>query len=161
MYLNYKSNLVTHLFLNRFSMVYSLKLTKQQWTCCTELSLMWLMGTITYLLYLFKFKFNDSFFTILRDFWSLSRYPNLKSVRELIYKRGYGKLNKQRIALTDNSIIEQVHYFILLLLLLLSQFEFLHRMLLTWLNDTLGTRQARSHIHWRSYPWDHNCRTPF
>ncbi|ESR66464.1 60S ribosomal protein L7-2 [Citrus sinensis] len=34
-------------------------------------------------------------------------YPNLKSVKELIYKRGYGKLNKQRIALTDNSIIEQ------------------------------------------------------
>uniref|UniRef100_K7LUQ4 Ribosomal protein L30 ferredoxin-like fold domain-containing protein n=2 Tax=Glycine subgen. Soja TaxID=1462606 RepID=K7LUQ4_SOYBN len=35
-------------------------------------------------------------------------YPNLKSVRELIYKKGYGKLNKQRTALTDNSIIEQV-----------------------------------------------------
>ncbi|KAJ8766977.1 hypothetical protein K2173_012452 [Erythroxylum novogranatense] len=35
-------------------------------------------------------------------------YPNLKSVRELIYKRGYGKVNGQRIALTDNSIIEQV-----------------------------------------------------
>ncbi|KAF6144891.1 hypothetical protein GIB67_023954 [Kingdonia uniflora] len=34
-------------------------------------------------------------------------YPNLKSVKELIYKRGYGKLNKRRIALTDNSIIEQ------------------------------------------------------
>ncbi|GFZ08180.1 ribosomal protein L30/L7 family protein [Actinidia rufa] len=34
-------------------------------------------------------------------------YPNLKSVKELIYKRGYGKLNKQRIPLTDNSIIEQ------------------------------------------------------
>ncbi|KAI4387505.1 hypothetical protein MLD38_005333 [Melastoma candidum] len=34
-------------------------------------------------------------------------YPNLKSVRELIYKRGYGKLNQQRIALTDNSIVEQ------------------------------------------------------
>ncbi|XP_057726499.1 60S ribosomal protein L7-2-like isoform X1 [Arachis stenosperma] len=34
-------------------------------------------------------------------------YPNLKSVRELIYKRGYGKVDKQRIALTDNSIIEQ------------------------------------------------------
>ncbi|RWR84272.1 ribosomal protein L7e large subunit [Cinnamomum micranthum f. kanehirae] len=30
-----------------------------------------------------------------------------QSVRELIYKRGYGKLNKQRIALTDNSVIEQ------------------------------------------------------
>ncbi|KAG9443782.1 hypothetical protein H6P81_015122 [Aristolochia fimbriata] len=34
-------------------------------------------------------------------------YPNLKSVRELIYKRGHGKINKQRIGLTDNSIIEQ------------------------------------------------------
>ncbi|XP_028795099.1 60S ribosomal protein L7-2-like [Neltuma alba] len=34
-------------------------------------------------------------------------YPNLKSVRELIYKRGYGKVDKQRVALTDNSIIEQ------------------------------------------------------
>jgi len=34
-------------------------------------------------------------------------YPNLKSVRELIYKRGYGKLNKQRTPLIDNSVIEQ------------------------------------------------------
>ncbi|KAF9679823.1 hypothetical protein SADUNF_Sadunf06G0055100 [Salix dunnii] len=34
-------------------------------------------------------------------------YPNLKSVKELIYKRGYGKLNQQRIPLTDNSIVEQ------------------------------------------------------
>nr|KAJ0188751.1 hypothetical protein LSAT_V11C900498590 [Lactuca sativa] len=37
----------------------------------------------------------------------LIEYPNLKSVKELIYKRGYGKLNKQRIPLTDNSIVEQ------------------------------------------------------
>eukprot|EP00250_Pteridium_aquilinum_P035840 c9991_g1_i1 orf=166-909(+) len=34
-------------------------------------------------------------------------YPNLKSIRELIYKRGFGKVDKQRIPLTDNSIIEQ------------------------------------------------------
>ncbi|KAK4968768.1 60S ribosomal protein L7 [Elasticomyces elasticus] len=34
-------------------------------------------------------------------------YPNLKSVRELIYKRGYGKVDKQRIPLTDNAIIEE------------------------------------------------------
>jgi len=34
-------------------------------------------------------------------------YPNLKTVRELIYKRGYGKIDKQRIPLTDNSIIEE------------------------------------------------------
>jgi len=34
-------------------------------------------------------------------------YPNLKSVKELVYKRGYGKINRQRIALTDNAIVEQ------------------------------------------------------
>jgi len=34
-------------------------------------------------------------------------YPNLKSVRELIYKRGHGKVGKSRIALTDNTIIEK------------------------------------------------------
>merc|ERR1712022_85608 len=33
-------------------------------------------------------------------------YPNLKSVRELIYKRGFGKINKQRLPLNDNSVIE-------------------------------------------------------
>ena len=33
-------------------------------------------------------------------------YPNLKTVRELIYKRGYAKVNKQRIPITDNKIIE-------------------------------------------------------
>ncbi|KAG5594192.1 hypothetical protein H5410_035424 [Solanum commersonii] len=35
-------------------------------------------------------------------------YPNLKSIKELIYKRGYGKVDKQRIALTDNAVVEQV-----------------------------------------------------
>jgi len=34
-------------------------------------------------------------------------YPNLKTVREMIYKRGYGKVNRQRIPLTDNAIIER------------------------------------------------------
>ncbi|RKP18578.1 hypothetical protein ROZALSC1DRAFT_29749 [Rozella allomycis CSF55] len=34
-------------------------------------------------------------------------YPNLKSVRELLYKRGFGKINGQRIALSDNAVIEQ------------------------------------------------------
>ncbi|KAF2236834.1 60S ribosomal protein L7 [Viridothelium virens] len=34
-------------------------------------------------------------------------YPNLKSVRELILKRGYGKIEKQRIPLTDNELIEK------------------------------------------------------
>lgn len=35
-------------------------------------------------------------------------YPSLKTVRELIYKRGYGKVNKNRLPLTDNSVIEEV-----------------------------------------------------
>ncbi|KAF9877379.1 60S ribosomal protein L7 [Colletotrichum karsti] len=39
--------------------------------------------------------------------WVAYGYPNLKSVKELVYKRGYGKINKQRIALTDNAIIEE------------------------------------------------------
>lgn len=36
-----------------------------------------------------------------------SSEPNLKSVRELIYKRGYGKVDKQRIPLSNNAVIEQ------------------------------------------------------
>merc|ERR1719470_745127 len=34
-------------------------------------------------------------------------YPNLKSVRELVYKRGFGKIDNKRIALTDNALIEK------------------------------------------------------
>merc|ERR1719284_1772921 len=32
-------------------------------------------------------------------------YPSLKTVRELVYKRGFGKVNKQRIPISDNEII--------------------------------------------------------
>eukprot|EP00238_Polyblepharides_amylifera_P008683 CAMPEP_0196573200 /NCGR_PEP_ID=MMETSP1081-20130531/3117_1 /TAXON_ID=36882 /ORGANISM="Pyramimonas amylifera, Strain CCMP720" /LENGTH=238 /DNA_ID=CAMNT_0041890825 /DNA_START=63 /DNA_END=779 /DNA_ORIENTATION=- len=35
-------------------------------------------------------------------------YPNLKTVKELVYKRGFGKVDKQRIPLTDNSVVEKV-----------------------------------------------------
>ena len=34
------------------------------------------------------------------------RYPSLKTVRDLIYKRGHGKVKGRRTALTENSIIE-------------------------------------------------------
>jgi len=34
-------------------------------------------------------------------------YPNLKSVRELIYKRGFGKVQMRRIPITCNEIIEK------------------------------------------------------
>jgi len=32
-------------------------------------------------------------------------YPSLKTVRALVYKRGFGKVTKQRIPLSDNSVI--------------------------------------------------------
>ncbi|XP_077990062.1 large ribosomal subunit protein uL30-like [Glandiceps talaboti] len=35
-------------------------------------------------------------------------YPNLKSTRELIYKRGYGKIDGKRIPLTHNVLVEKV-----------------------------------------------------
>jgi len=34
-------------------------------------------------------------------------YPNMKSVRELIYKRGHGKIRGARTPITDNKIIEE------------------------------------------------------
>ncbi|XP_017465411.1 PREDICTED: 60S ribosomal protein L7-like [Rhagoletis zephyria] len=34
-------------------------------------------------------------------------YPNLKSVRELIYKRGIVKHNHQRVSISDNFVIER------------------------------------------------------
>ena len=33
-------------------------------------------------------------------------YPNLKTVQDLIYKRGFLKINKQRIPITSNAVIE-------------------------------------------------------
>ena len=36
------------------------------------------------------------------------RYPNLKTVRELVYKRGFVKVDRRRTPLTENSIIENV-----------------------------------------------------
>ncbi|XP_061346133.1 large ribosomal subunit protein uL30y-like, partial [Gastrolobium bilobum] len=33
--------------------------------------------------------------------------PNLKSIKELIYKKGYAKIDKRKVPLTDNNIIEQ------------------------------------------------------
>jgi len=34
-------------------------------------------------------------------------YPNLKTVRELVYKRGFAKVNGQRVPILDNNIIEE------------------------------------------------------
>merc|ERR1711941_188924 len=34
-------------------------------------------------------------------------YPNLKTVKELVYKRGFAKVNGQRVPITSNDVIEQ------------------------------------------------------
>lgn len=34
--------------------------------------------------------------------------PNLKTVKELVYKRGFGKVDRQRIPISDNEVIEKV-----------------------------------------------------
>jgi 60S ribosomal protein uL30 len=34
-------------------------------------------------------------------------YPNLKTIKDLIYKRGFAKVNGSRIPITDNSIVEK------------------------------------------------------
>jgi len=35
-------------------------------------------------------------------------YPNLKTTRELIYKRGHGKVDKKRVPLDSNDVVEKV-----------------------------------------------------
>merc|ERR1711993_23122 len=35
-------------------------------------------------------------------------YPNLKTIRDLVYKRGFAKINHQRIPISNNEVIEQV-----------------------------------------------------
>jgi len=54
-------------------------------------------------------KLNHATLTMLRLVEAYITYgpPSLKTVTELVYKRGFGKVNKQRIPLTDNAIIEK------------------------------------------------------
>jgi len=54
-------------------------------------------------------KVNHATMTMLRYVEPFVTYgePSKKVVSDLIYKRGFGKVNKQRIPLTDNSVIEK------------------------------------------------------
>jgi 60S ribosomal protein uL30 len=54
-------------------------------------------------------KVNHATMTMLRLVEPYITYgpPNLKTISELIYKRGFGKLHRQRIPLADNKIIAQ------------------------------------------------------
>jgi large subunit ribosomal protein L7e len=35
------------------------------------------------------------------------RIPSLKTVKEIIYKKGYGRIGPQKVPLTDNAVIER------------------------------------------------------
>merc|ERR1719209_564654 len=35
-------------------------------------------------------------------------YPNLKTIREVVYKRGFAKVNHQRIPISNNEVVEEV-----------------------------------------------------
>ena len=39
--------------------------------------------------------------------WVTYGFPTRKTIREMIYKRGYGKLNRQRIPLSSNEVVEK------------------------------------------------------
>lgn len=47
-------------------------------------------------------------------FW---RYPNFKNVQEIIYKKGYTKIDEKIVPLTDNNIIEQVSSLLILVVI--------------------------------------------
>lgn len=54
-------------------------------------------------------KLNESTIRMLRliEPYVTYGYPSRSTVEKLIYKRGFGKLNKQRIPIADNSVIEE------------------------------------------------------
>jgi len=54
-------------------------------------------------------RINDAILKMLKlvDPYIAWGYPNLKTVKELIYKRGFARINGQRIPITDNRIIEK------------------------------------------------------
>lgn len=35
-------------------------------------------------------------------------YPTVSTIRNLVYKRGYGRVNKQRVALSSNEVVNDV-----------------------------------------------------
>lgn len=69
---------------DKFIMVHSLELTRPPPTSSEELNLTLHSGI----------KFN------------LYSYPSRETIRKLVLKRGYGKINHQRIPLTNNRLVE-------------------------------------------------------
>ena len=41
------------------------------------------------------------------EMFFLFRYPNLKTIRDLVYKRGFAKAQGRRMPLSDNALIEK------------------------------------------------------
>ena len=53
-------------------------------------------------------KLNEATIRMLRviEPYATYGYPTLKTIRDLIYKRGFGKVNKQRVPISENSVIQ-------------------------------------------------------
>lgn len=151
----------------RSLMEFSSRLTRQLWTCFDLLSHMWLMGKYIDNLFHSWFETANKCFGFLKCFGTLFffRYPNLKSVKELIYKRGYGKVDKQRIALTENSVVEKVvDYPVYSIKCLFISTCHSQSFCILFAHDSillLGSWQTWDHLCWRSCSWDHDCWTSF
>lgn len=74
-------------------------------------------------------------------------------MRELIYKRGYGKLNQQRTALTDNAIVEQNCNS---KIALFREGRVCFNLLLICYNVVTGSGEVWHYLYGRSHPWDND-----
>ena len=78
-------------------------------------------------------------------------------MKELIYKKGYAKIEGQKVPLTDNNIIEQVCNILLISLTLLGGIILRPKFLSPQLNSSVlaGVGEAWHHVYRRSCP--RNC----
>ena len=141
-------------------MVSSWKWTRLQWICSKGLSLMWLTGEYFSLspsghlafINICSSKFAWSLINWLCTFIDI---PNWR-VRELIYKRGYGKLNQQRTAVTDNAIVERVCNS---KIVLFCERSICFNLLLICYNVVTGSGEVWQYLHGRSHPWENDSWT--
>lgn len=75
-------------------------------------------------------------------------YPNRKSVKELIYKRGFGKVNKSRIPLSNNDVIEEVSRCPKNNFLFLHLVFWVNRLCLDWLHPNIEGYYLMSPRHY-------------
>ena len=84
----------------------------------------------------------------------LFRYPNLKTIRDLVYKRGFAKAQGRRMPLSDNALIEKAlgaWKYERIKELSSDQFNWVFR---------VDCRKVRNDLHWRFNPRNLHCWSP-